>query len=77
MTEENTPLLNRHHVMRTVFLRQGLVGSLGNRDTYVINWSLRRVDSLQNLHPVSGLFAFGGSVLYFVVYCLASPQVLA
>lgn len=73
MTEENTPLLNRHHVMRTVFSRQGL----GNRDTYVINWSLRRVDSLQNLHPVSGLFAFGGSVLYFVIYCLASPQVLA
>lgn len=77
MTEENTPLLNRHHVMRTVFSRQGLVGSLGNRDTCVINWSLRRVDSLQNLHPVSGLFAFGGSVLYFVIYCLASPQVLA
>ena len=77
MTEENTPLLDRHHVMRTVFLRQGLVGSLGNRDTYVINWSLGRVDSLQNLHPVSGLFAFGGSVLYFVIYCLASPLVLA
>ena len=77
MTEENTTLLNRHHVMRTVFLRQGLVGSLGNRDTYVIYWSLKRVDSLQNLHPVSGLFAFGGSVLYFVIYCLASPQVLA
>ena len=55
MTEENTPLLNRHYVMTTVFLRQGLVGSLGNRDTYVINWSLRRVDSLQNLHQVSGL----------------------